>query len=100
VLKRIVAQKCNPAHTLVADVMTHRVLCARTDTCIEEAHAVMENRRISHLPMVDQGEKLLGMISIGDLNAYPLGGQEQRIGFLNRYRFDGASGMGGMGDSE
>ena len=60
----------------------------------------MKDRRIRHLPVVDQREKLLGMISIGDLNAYQLDGHEQTIHFLHQYLFDGASGMGVMGDGD
>jgi CBS domain-containing protein len=42
------------------------VLYATPDRTVEECMAVMTDRRIRHLPVVDQGQ-LIGVISIGDL---------------------------------
>ena len=39
----------------------------------------MKNRRIRHLPVCDDDGQLLGMISIGDLNAYDASNQEATI---------------------
>jgi CBS domain-containing protein len=52
--------------TRVGDVMETPVLFARPDLTVEECMAVMSDKRIRHLPVVDQG-KLIGIISIGDL---------------------------------
>jgi CBS domain-containing protein len=52
--------------TLVRDVMETNVLYATPDQTAEECMAVMTEKRIRHLPVIDQ-EKLIGIISIGDL---------------------------------
>ncbi len=67
ILTRVVAQRRDPASTRVAEVMTRSVLTCRPSTKLNEARLVMRERRIRHLPVVDQGE-LVGMLSIGDLN--------------------------------
>ena len=52
--------------TLVQDIMETQVLFARPDQSVDECMAVMTEKRIRHLPVMDQ-EKLIGIISIGDL---------------------------------
>ncbi|MBI1338412.1 MAG: CBS domain-containing protein [Phycisphaera sp.] len=85
VLRRIVAEQRDSASVRVADVMTTEVACCRTTTSIDEARAVMKNRRIRHMPVIDEGRTLLGLISIGDLNAHEANAQEQTIYFLHEY---------------
>jgi CBS domain-containing protein len=52
--------------TRVGDVMETPVLFARPDLTAEECMAVMIDKRVRHLPVIDEG-KLIGIISIGDL---------------------------------
>jgi CBS domain-containing protein len=52
--------------TRVRDVMETQVLFARPDQTVEECMAVMNDKRVRHLPIIDQG-RLIGIISIGDL---------------------------------
>lgn len=85
VLTRIVAEQQDPASVNVGKIMTHPVACCRPDTTVEEARTVMRNRRIRHLPVVNEQEKLVGVVSIGDLNAWRLDGQEKTIYFLSEY---------------
>lgn len=87
ILQRIVAARRDPATTAVADVMTGELVCCRPETPIEEARAAMKNRRIRHLPVVDSERQLLGLVSIGDLNAYHLDSQELTIHLLHEYLY-------------
>ena len=87
VLRRIVAERRDPAATAVADVMTAEVVCCQPDTSIDEARSAMKNRRIRHLPVVDERGSLRGLISIGDLNAHQAMSQEQTICLLNDYLY-------------
>ena len=48
------------------EIMTSQLVVVKPDTPVEEAMAIMTDRRIRHLPVVDQG-KLGGIVSIGDL---------------------------------
>jgi CBS domain-containing protein len=52
--------------TLVGDIMERNVVCVSGAETVENCMAVMTDRRIRHLPVVD-GENLIGIISIGDL---------------------------------
>jgi CBS domain-containing protein len=52
--------------TLVRDIMETQVLFARADQTVDECMAVMSDKKVRHLPVIDQG-KLIGIISIGDL---------------------------------
>jgi CBS domain-containing protein len=85
ILLRVVATERDASATSVADVMTGDVLCCRPHTPLEEARSVMKNRRVRHLPVLSEGGELLGMISIGDLNAYQVDAQERTICQLHEY---------------
>jgi CBS domain-containing protein len=85
VLRRVVAEQRDPSSLCVAEVMTTEVICAEPETDLEEAANIMKTRRIRHLPICDAGGQLLGMISIGDLNALYATEQEQTIHFLSDY---------------
>jgi CBS domain-containing protein len=52
--------------TLVREIMETQVLFARPDQTVDECMAVMSDKKVRHLPVIDQG-KLIGIISIGDL---------------------------------
>jgi CBS domain-containing protein len=84
-LRRIIAEHRDPEGTLVRDVMTTELLCCRTYTPLDEARGVMKSRRVRHLPVVDDDGRLLGLISIGDLNAYHAHDQEVTIHLLHDY---------------
>ncbi len=85
ILRRIVAECRDPRQTPVHEVMTTEVVCCRLHTPLEEARGVMKNRRIRHLPVVDDDRRLLGMVSIGDLNAYEAHDHEVTIHVLEEY---------------
>ncbi|MCK6485567.1 MAG: CBS domain-containing protein [Phycisphaerae bacterium] len=86
VLNRIVAAGRDPAQTRVADVMTTPVACCRGDTKLDECRRVMREKRIRHLPVVEGG-RLVGMISIGDLNAFEAKEQAETIHYLSEYLY-------------
>ena len=85
VLRRVVAEERIPSEARVSEVMTTQVACCGPETTLEEARGVMKHRRIRHLPVLTQYGQLLGLISIGDLNAYHVTDQESTIHFLNEY---------------
>jgi len=85
VLMRVVGQRKDPADVKVEDVMTRDVICVGPHTDMDEISAIMKNRRIRHLPVCDDEGDLLGLISIGDVNAYHASNQEMTITYLNEY---------------
>jgi CBS domain-containing protein len=86
-LRRVVGEQRDPSHTSVAEVMTTEVVCCTPETTIEEARGAMMTRRIRHLPVCDGNSRLLGLISIGDLNAHQATSQEQTIHLLHEYLY-------------
>jgi len=70
--------------TPVRDIMTARVVCARADLTLEECLALMTDKRIRHLPVMD-GEDLVGVVSIGDLVKGIIEDQRFRISQLESY---------------
>ncbi|MEE9405206.1 MAG: CBS domain-containing protein [Algisphaera sp.] len=87
VLQRIVADRQDPAKTFVASVMTRDIVTCRPETELDESRTIFMARRIRHLPVLNEEGKLLGMISIGDVNAWDLNGQECKIAALEEYLY-------------
>jgi CBS domain-containing protein len=85
VLRRVIGERRDPATCMVAEVMTEEVICARPGTDLDEVSAIMQQKKIRHVPVCDENGKLHGMISIGDLNAYHAGEQQAQIHFLSEY---------------
>lgn len=85
VLRRVVGERRNPATTRIAEVMTEDVVCCAPETTTDEARYQMRLRRIRHLPVADEQGQLIGLISIGDLNAELQASQEQTLFFLHEY---------------
>jgi CBS domain-containing protein len=52
--------------TPVAEIMTAKLVFVRPEQNIEECMALMTDKRIRHLPVLDEGQ-LLGIVSIGDI---------------------------------
>jgi CBS domain-containing protein len=84
ILNRVVAPLRDPAATAVHEVMTSPVACCSPETGRPECRAVMRNRRIRHLPVV-QDERLVGIISIGDILEVEGAEQQETIRYLYEY---------------
>jgi len=82
--RKVVLQGRSSRDTKVRDIMTTRVAYARPDQSVEDCMAVMTEKRIRHLPVMD-GDKLLGMISIGDLVKAIIEEQQHVIEQLEQY---------------
>jgi CBS domain-containing protein len=85
ILQRVVVTRRDPAQTAVQDVMTTELVCCQPHTSLDEARGVLKNRRIRHLPVVDDARRLCGLISIGDLNAHEAHDHEWTIHVLHEY---------------
>ncbi len=85
ILRRIVVLCRDPGETKVDEVMTTEVICCRPHTTVLEARGVMKNRRIRHMPVLDDDEQLVGLISIGDLNAHDMHERESTIYIMEQY---------------
>ena len=64
---RGVAEGYGP-ETPVRDLMTNDMVCARVDDDVEEAASKMSEAQVRRLPVIDEQEKLCGIVSLGDLS--------------------------------
>lgn len=64
--------------------MTSRVVYAQPEQNIEECMAIMTEKRVRHLPVIDEG-RLIGIVSIGDLVKSIIDEQKFIIEQLERY---------------
>jgi CBS domain-containing protein len=82
--RRVILEGKSSPETSVRDIMATPVVCVRTDQTISECMAVMTEKRVRHLPVVDQ-KRLVGLVSIGDLVKSIIADQEFTIEQLLHY---------------
>jgi len=71
--------------TSVAEVMTTEVFTATVDTTVGELMARMTQSRIRHIPIVDEDDQLVGIVSIGDVVKRRLDELEDERAALSSY---------------
>jgi CBS domain-containing protein len=84
VLNRVVKSGCNPAETSVSEVMTKNLVVVSPDTTVQQAMAIVTEKRCRHLPVMD-GDELVGVVSSGDLTHWLVKSQSFEIESLIRY---------------
>jgi CBS domain-containing protein len=82
--RKVVLQGRSSRDTKIKDIMTSRVAYARPEQSVEECMAMMTEKRVRHLPVMD-GDELLGIISIGDLVKTIMEEQQHVIEQLEQY---------------
>ena len=82
--RKIVLAGKSSKETPVREIMSSPVLTTTLDTRANACMRLMTDRRIRHLPIVD-GEKVVGMLSIGDLLKVVVSEQQKVIDQLNNY---------------
>jgi CBS domain-containing protein len=68
----------------VRDVMTHSVVCVAPERNVEECMALMTDKRLRHLPVLDH-KRIVGVVSIGDLVKATIEEKEFTISQLQKY---------------
>lgn len=63
---KIVAQDQDPGKTKVRDIMTSPLIMIKADMTVTECARIMKEKKIHHLPVVDEHNVLIGMISATD----------------------------------
>lgn len=82
--RKVILQGKSSRDTPVRDIMTAQVLCARLNETVDECMALMTDKRIRHLPVVEDGE-VKGMLSLGDLVKTIIAEQQHTIEQLEHY---------------
>jgi CBS domain-containing protein len=83
-LRRVTLQGRTDKDTAVRDIMSSPLVVATPETSVDECMAMMTDRRIRHVPVVDDGE-VVGVVSIGDLVKFKSKQQAFEIKYLTDY---------------
>jgi CBS domain-containing protein len=83
-LTKLILQGRHSNETKVGEVMTGRVLYVEPTRTVEECMALMSEKRVRHLPVLDGG-RIVGIISIRDVIAYVVDQKEFMIEQLETY---------------
>ena len=83
-LRRVVVEGRTDRETPVHEIMSSPLIVVTPQTSVDECMALMTNRRIRHLPVVDAGE-VAGIVSIGDVVKFQSKQQSFEIQFLHDY---------------
>ena len=82
--RKVALQGRNSCETRIADIMTRDVISVTPQTGTRACMALMSQKKIRHLPVVD-GAKVLGMISIHDIMDDMIADHEETIAQLQSY---------------
>ena len=83
-LRRVTLEGRTDTETTVREIMSSPLVVVTPETTIDECTAVMTDRRIRHLPVVDDGE-VVGVVSIGDIVKFKSKQQDFQIQYLTDY---------------
>jgi CBS domain-containing protein len=83
-LRRMTLEGRDDEETAVREVMSSPLVVVTPETAIDECMALMTDRRIRHLPVVDAGD-VVGVVSIGDVVKFKSKQQSFEIKYLTDY---------------
>ncbi len=82
--RKVILRDRSSRDTAVADIMASPVITVAPTTTLEECMRTVTHRRIRHLPVLD-GERVVGVLSIGDLVKAVIDEQTAEIEQLQAY---------------
>ena len=83
-LRRVALEGRTDKETAVREIMSAPLIVATPQTTVDECMALMTDRRIRHVPVID-GDELVGIVSIGDVVKFKSKQQSFQIKFLHDY---------------
>ena len=85
VIRRIACVQQDLTQIPVNDVMTREVIVCTPEDSVNTVRSVMSTQWIRQMPVVDRAGRLLGIVSIGDVNAHLISKDGVEISFLHDY---------------
>ena len=82
--RKVILQGKSSHDTPAKEIMTERVICVQPQNTVEECMALMSDKHIRHLPVIEH-DKLIGILSIGDLVKETISEQQLVIKQLETY---------------
>lgn len=82
--RKVILHGKSSKDTPVREIMTHKVVCVGPDQTVEDCMALMTDKRIRHLPVLED-KRVLGVISIGDVVKEVISEQRFVIEQLEQY---------------
>lgn len=82
--RKVIIKGRSSESTLVSEIMSTDVLTTSSSQTVNQCMELMTERRIRHLPVVE-GDRVIGMISIGDLVQAIIADQQEAIEQLESY---------------
>lgn len=82
--RKVILQGKSSKDTPVRDIMTQRLVTADPDDRVSECMQRITENRVRHLPILE-GNKIVGILSIGDLLAWLIAAQRNALDNLERY---------------
>jgi CBS domain-containing protein len=82
--REVVLQGRSSKSTAIAEVMTANVITGKPNDLVDATLKLMSEKRFRHLPIVE-GEKVIGMLSLGDLVKETIADQQRMIKELESY---------------
>jgi len=82
--RKVILQGRSSHDTAVAVIMSSPVVCVGPHDSVAECMSIMTEKHIRHLPVIE-GERVIGVISIGDLVKEMIEEQKQEISLLQQY---------------
>src|SRR5690606_14430040 len=83
--RKVILMGRSSSETPVWQIMSSPVITAAPHDTVDTCMSLMTERRVRHLPVVDGGDKVVGIVSIGDLVKAVIAEQQLTIVELERY---------------
>jgi CBS domain-containing protein len=82
--RKVILKDRSSKQTQVSEIMTTTVITVTPQATVEECMRLITEYRVRHLPVLE-ADKVVGLVSIGDLVNWIITAHEETIGHLERY---------------